>query len=290
MTACLNDFLLRAGWRPDANRTRRFDLALQGHSRAVEPFVVQPKSFLTGGHTSTNVPRVEMCEKNFFQRFPLRITSADFWKQLRNKVQLCWCKPRFCGKSKAEKCVLQWTPASFSADTVSLRMRTLKCVLSISHPDGRKRVARPHQRLRGARPWLGEEREGRRALLSDFIFRNIEGLRAGDVGLSCHADLEAPSFVSHSDHDECLTRSKTGECKNAQGVSVCASLQLSLFDDLTTRRSPQLCSAKVGFSEISCLPQVCLGELSSVDLQLWPPAAKPACVIIFCNLLTHKLL
>jgi hypothetical protein len=219
MTACLNDFLLRAGWRPDANRTRRLDLALQGRSRAVEPFVVQPKSFLTGGILARTFHVWKCAKRNFFQSFPLRITSADFWQAAQKQSAALLVQTRFCGKSKAEKCVLQWTPASSSADTASLRMRTLKCILSISHPDGLKRVAR--QRLRGAQRWLGEEREGRCALVLRFHFQKHRMPSRWRRCALLDAAFEAPLFVFHSDHDDCLTRSKTGEWR----VQKCAGSQ-----------------------------------------------------------------
>ena len=72
-----------------------FGLALQGHSRALDPFTVQHKLFTilwTGGHTSTNVIRVEMFQKNFFHTFFSRNTFACFWLRTTYKVQLTWCK------------------------------------------------------------------------------------------------------------------------------------------------------------------------------------------------------
>jgi hypothetical protein len=92
-----------------------FGLALQGHSRALDPFTVQQKLFTflwTGGHTSTNVIRVEMLKRNFFNTFFFQSTFACPQLLTTSKMQLLWCKNK--RSLRRSECALMKMPTKLS--------------------------------------------------------------------------------------------------------------------------------------------------------------------------------
>jgi len=76
-------FPVRAGWRPDDKRS-----TLHLGKQRIEPWVVQLKILLTGGHTSTTNSRRKITQQKFFQENFLR----NFVPIPHQSVQFLLCK------------------------------------------------------------------------------------------------------------------------------------------------------------------------------------------------------